>query len=163
VEYLANANLTTAALTAARAAFDASAFRCPDYTSLWQTLFDLAKAAIERGDADQGAVLWLLADACSMRLEPDDRAEPFIPVMGPGGQRSAVQDDWSDGERAFLTQAYLEITHTMLRARLADLAWQIARPRHSDYALAAINAYRQIPITWDRWLADGRECWARAL
>ena len=41
-----------------------------------------------------------------MRLDPDDRAEPFIPVMGPSGQRSALPNDWSDEERAFLTQAY---------------------------------------------------------
>lgn len=98
-----------------------------------------------------------------MRLEPDDRAEPFIPVMGPGGQRSALSDDWSDEERAFLAQAYSEVAPPMLRARLADLAWHVAKPRHTDHALAAINAYRQVPITWDRWLADGRECWARAI
>jgi len=163
VKYPVNANLTADALAAASAAVDAAGLRRPDYTSLWQTLSDLAKVAIERGDADQGAGLWLLADACSMRLEPADRAEPFIPVMGPGGQRSAVQDDWSDEERAFLAQAYLEITHPMLRARLADLAWHIAKPRHPGHARAAINAYRQVPITWDRWLADGRECWARAI
>jgi len=124
------------ALTAASAAIDAATFRRPDYTSLWQTLSDLAKVSIGRGDADQGAVLWLLADGCSMRLEPDDRAEPFIPVMGPGGQRSAVQDDWSDEERAFLAQAYSEVAPPMLRARLADEAWHVAKPRHSEYALA---------------------------
>jgi hypothetical protein len=82
VRYPDYANLTAEGLTAATAAVDAATFCRPDYTSLWQTLSDMAKAAIERGDADQGAVLWLLADACSMRLEPDDRAEPFIPVMG---------------------------------------------------------------------------------
>ncbi|ULX56753.1 DUF4209 domain-containing protein [Ectothiorhodosinus mongolicus] len=163
MKYPTNANLTTAALTAASATVEAATFCRPDYTSLWQTLSDLAKTAIDRGDADQGAVLWLFADACSMRLKPDDRAEPFIPVTGPGARRSALPNDWSNEERAFLAQAYLQITHPVLRARLADLAWHIAKPRHSDYALAAIDAYRQIPITWDRWLADGRECWARAI
>lgn len=163
VRYPDNANLTAEGLIAATAAIDAATFRRPDYTSLWQTLSDMAKAAIEDGDADQSAVLWLLADACSMRLEPDDRAEPFIPVMGPGAQRSALPDDWLEAERAFLAQAYLEITHPMLRARLADLAWHIAEPRHPNHARAAIDAYRQIRITWDCWLADGRECWARAI
>ena len=64
-----------------------------------------------------------------MRLEPGDRAEPFIPAIGPGAQRSALPDDWLEAERAFLAQAYLEITHPMLRARLADLAWHIAKSR----------------------------------
>ncbi|KAF0284732.1 hypothetical protein BA898_06135 [Spiribacter roseus] len=151
------------ALTSASAAIDAATFRRPDYTSLWQTLSDMANATIEGGDADQGAVLWLLADGCSMRLEPDDRAETFIPVMGPSGQRPASPADWSDEERAFLAQAYSEVAPPMLRARLADLAWHVAKPRHPEHARAAINAYRQVPITWDRWLADGRECWARAI
>ncbi|MEX0383142.1 hypothetical protein V6X02_07420 [Spiribacter sp. 1M153] len=163
MRYPDNANLTAEGLTAATTAIDAASFRRPDYISLWQTLSDLAKVAIEGGDAEQGAVLWLLADGCSMRLEPDDGAEPFIPVMGPGGQRSTLPDDWSDEERAFLAQAYSEVAPPMLRARLADLAWHIAKPRHPAHALAAIDAYRQVPITWDRWLADGRECWARAL
>src|SRR5699024_10887446 len=30
-------------------------------------------------------------------------------------------------------------------------------------ALAAIDAYCQVPITWDSWSADGRNCWQRAI
>ena len=60
MKYPVNTNLTADALTSASAAIDAATFRRPDYTSLWQTLSDMAKAAIEGGDADEGAVLWLL-------------------------------------------------------------------------------------------------------
>ena len=163
MKYPDNARLTAEALTAASAAVDAADFRRPDYFSLWQTVSGLAKSAIERGDADEGRVLWLFADACSLRLDPDDGAEPFIPVMGIGGQRSASPDDWTQEEREFLAEGYAEVANPLLRARLADLAWHTATPRHSDYAFAAIGAYRSIPITRDCWLTDNRECWARAI
>ena len=120
MKYPDNARLTAEALTAASAAVDAADFRRPDYFNLWQTLSGLAKSAIERGEADEGRVLWLFADACSLRLNPDDGAEPFIPVMGIGGQRSASPDDWSEEERDFLSEGYAEVANPLLRARLAD-------------------------------------------
>ncbi len=46
---------------------------------------------------------------------------------------------------------------------MADLAWLKASKKDLNNALAAIDAYRQIPLDTETWVLDGRECWYRAL
>jgi len=57
------------------------------YYSLWQSLSELARKTVESGDIAAGKVLWVLADACSM-------------VLNPASQERTLQGDVFNGERA---------------------------------------------------------------
>lgn len=132
------------------------------YSSMWQSLSAAAKTAIESGNASEGKVLWLLADACSMKLHESSTAEPFGPMMNIGGNRSAIPEDFQT-EIAFFAQIAPEIDDTWLKARIADLVWLLEKPRNPKHALMAIDAYRMIPLNTETWLRGGRECWKRAI
>lgn len=48
--------------------------------------------ALEEGNAAQSKALWLLADACSMTLQPSSFNEPFKPYFISRSGRSAVTE-----------------------------------------------------------------------
>ena len=50
-----------------------------------------------------------------------------------------------------------------LKARLADLVWLKQRLRNHQFALAAIDSYRTIPLDTETWLRGGGKCWQRAI
>lgn len=130
---------------------------------MWQALSTAAREAVDGNRPEQGRVLWLLADACSMMLKAGSINEPFKPFMVMDGKRSALPEDLGDDEIAFLSSIYGELDDPKLKARIADLVWLVAKPREPQAATAAIDAYRQIPISTDGWVRDGRECWDRAI
>ncbi|WP_416140471.1 DUF4209 domain-containing protein [Halomonas sp. HK25] len=134
-----------------------------DYSSMWQSLSTAAREAVDGGRPEQGRVLWLLADACSMMLKAGSINEPFKPFMVMDGKRSALPEDLGDDEIAFLSSIYCELGDLKLKARIADLVWLVAKPRDPQAATAAIDAYKHIPITTESWVRDGRECWDRAI
>tara|TARA_R110000744_G_scaffold380514_1_gene501618 strand:- start:19735 stop:21594 length:1860 start_codon:yes stop_codon:yes gene_type:complete len=135
----------------------------PGYSSMSPALCDAAKAAMERDEQKIGKVLWLLADACSPMLKPESSNEPFFPMMTlADGRRSVLPDDFSEDDLVFLASIIDEIDDSWLQARVADILWTCVSPRVPAYALAAIDAYRSIPIELDAWVGDGRECWTRA-
>jgi hypothetical protein len=134
-----------------------------DYASMWQALSDAAKTAVESGRNSEGRVLWILADACSMMLRPASLNEPFTPMIVMDGRRSALPEDFPADEVQFLSAIYTRIDDQKLRGRIADLVWLLERPRNPAAAVAAIDSYRNVPITMDRWVRDGRECWDRAI
>ncbi|MDR2127611.1 MAG: DUF4209 domain-containing protein [Burkholderiaceae bacterium] len=135
------------------------------YSVMQQPLFDAERKAIEEDRQAQGKVFWLLANACSMRLVPKSHNEPFKPAVWiMGGKRSAIPDDFSDSDIAFFAQIVDMVDDHWLKARLADLVWLKQKPRNDvGFALAAIDAYRSIPLDKMTWVYGGRECWARAL
>ena len=161
--YPADTPITREAFESSRwdEALDAAARE--DYSSMWQALSTAAREAVDGGRPEQGRVLWLLADACSMMLKAGSINEPFKPFMVMDGKRSALPDDLGDDEIAFLSSIYGELGDPKLKARIADLVWLVAKPREPQAATAAIDAYRQIPISTDSWVRDGRECWDRAI
>ncbi len=122
-----------------------------------------AREAINEGRLSHGKVLWLLADACSMMLKPDSINEPFAPMFVMGGKRSALPEDFSDEDIEFFAQIVDSVDDTWLRARLADLVWLRQQKRDVRFALAAIDAYREIPLETATWIRGGGECWARAI
>lgn len=133
------------------------------YFGMWQSLSAAAKAAIENGKLSEGKVLWLLADACSMMLNPGSTNEPFKPFMVVSGRRSSLPEDFHASDIALFSQFSEEVDDIRLQARLADLVWLLSKPRSPKYALLAIDAYRRIPLDAKTWVRDGRECWARAV
>lgn len=134
------------------------------FTAYRSKLADAAKAASEAGDATHSKVLWLLADAASMRLVGSSDNAPFKPMMEFGQDRSPLPEDFADADIAFFQEVVPHVGNNQLRARLADIVWLRKRaPRVPAMALAAVEAYRQAPLTQAAWLDTGRESWARAL
>ncbi len=133
------------------------------YSSMWQTFSSAARKASEDDRPSHGKALWLLADACSMMLSPKSLNEPFRPFMVIEGRRSVVPDDLSESDIAFYAEIVDAIDDVWLTARVADLVWLKQRPRDVRFALAAIDAYRLIPLDAETWVRGGHECWERAI
>lgn len=143
--------------------WQAAVEQCEDYADMWQALSSAAKAAeAERPRAARA--LQLLAQACSMQLAPDSVNAPFAPMISMSdGRRSPMPEDFSKQEVELLADTASGIDEVRLRARLADLAWLLKRPRTIDQAVLAIDAYRKLALTWETWINDGRSCWSRAV
>ncbi|EIU7171657.1 DUF4209 domain-containing protein [Pseudomonas aeruginosa] len=133
------------------------------YSSMWQAFSSAARKASEDDRPSHGKALWLLADACSMMLSPKSLNEPFRPFMVIEGRRSVVPDDLSESDIAFYAEIVEAIDDSWLKARVADLVWLKQRPRDVRFALAAIDAYRLIPLDTETWIRGGHECWERAI
>jgi hypothetical protein len=133
------------------------------YPTMWQTLSEAARSAIEQRRNNHGKVLWLLADACSMMLSPSSHNEPFKPYAVFHDRRSVIPDDLPEADITFFAQIVDEIDDNWLKARLADLVWLKGNPRNTAFALKAIDGYRGLPLNVDTWIHGGRDCWPRAI
>src|SRR5262249_43969463 len=116
------------------------------YPGMWRSLFAAAKAVIEGGRHTEGKALLLLADACSMMLNPSSTNEPFKPLMVIDGRRSSLPEDFTQSDVELFALFAEEVDDPWLRARLADLVWLLKTPRDPEHALLAIDAYRVIPL-----------------
>lgn len=133
------------------------------YSSMWQSLSTAARTAMENGLLSEGKGLWLLADACSMMLNPSSPNEPFKPFMVMNGRRSSLPIDFQRSDVDLFAAFAEEVDDPWLQARLADLVWLLIEPRSPKYALLAIDAYRQLPLDSETWIRGSRECWQRAI
>jgi hypothetical protein len=133
------------------------------YPGMWQSLSVAARSAIEEGRPSAGKVLWLLADACSMMLNPGSANEPFKPFMVMSGKRSSLPEDFQQSDVELFSLIAEEVDDVWLQARLADLVWLLGTPRSPKHALLAIDAYRRIPLDTETSVRGGRECWERAI
>lgn len=133
------------------------------YPAMWQAFSAAARAAIGKGQQEQGKVLWLLADVCSMMLSPASRNEPFKPYAVFHDRRSVIPEDLFKSDIDFFSQIVDEVDDYWLKARIADLLWLKLVPRDVVFALKAIEAYRCVPLDHDIWIRGARECWARAI
>lgn len=132
------------------------------YSALWTALSKAARSAMESDRQTHAKVLWLLADASSMMLRPSSLTAPFKPFAVFHDRRSALPEDFSEDDLLFFAELIEHIDHPLLKARLADLLWLVGKPRNVQHALAAIDAYRAVPLEPDHWIRDGQECWERA-
>lgn len=132
------------------------------YSALWTVLSKAARSAMETDRRIHAKVLWLLADASSMMLRPSSLTAPFKPFAVFHDRRSALPEDFSEDDLLFFAELIEHIDHPLLKARLADLLWLVGKPRNVQHALAAIDAYRAVPLEPDHWIRDGQECWERA-
>ncbi len=133
------------------------------YSSMWQAFSGAAREALEKGNQKSSKIFWLLADACSMILQPQSKNEPFRAHSTTEARRSILPDDFTPADIAFFTAVVNDIDDAWLRARLADLIWLKADVRDSRFALTAIDAYREIPLDLETWMRGGEHCWYRAL
>lgn len=137
---------------------------CDDkqYSSLWHAFSSAAKRASAEGKEAEAEVFSLLADACSMVLSPSSPHEPFRPIAVFGNRRTAIPEDFSDADIQFFAAIAEFVDDPLIRARLADLVWLLGKPRDHNFALMAIDSYRQLPLDAATWFRDGETCWDRA-
>ena len=136
----------------------------PSYTTIMsRPFFNAATEAENDGEATKAKVLRLLGSACSLMLSPENRNEPFQPLLVLDGQRSTIPDDFTDSEIEFFSRIVDSIDSPILKARLADLVWYKKMPRDINFALAAIDSYTQLPMTADIWFLDGQTYLQRAI
>ena len=133
------------------------------YSAMWQAFSAAARTAMEEGRKQHGKVLWLPADTCSMMLVPASQNEPFKPFAVFHDRRSVIPDDLVEADFEFFSSVVDSTDDVWLKARLADLCWLKRKPKAVGHALAAIDAYRTIPLDMVTWLHGGKECWARAI
>lgn len=133
------------------------------YLEMWHAFSDAARQAIAEGRYSHGKVLWLLADACSMMLNPKSYNEPFKPAVVMEGGRSAIPDDLHETDIHFFSRIIDSIDDIWLKARLADLVWLKQKPRDIRFALIVIDSYRSIPLDTETWIREGQVCWERAI
>ncbi|RZK45200.1 MAG: DUF4209 domain-containing protein [Hymenobacter sp.] len=134
------------------------------YNSALQSAFsEAASKADEVGDTQKSQCLSLLGAVCSMILSPEKFNEPFKPYMVWDGKRSMIPSDLQEDNVLFLSQLVGEIDNYWLKARVADIAWLLLRPRNVSFALDAIDSYARAPLDKDNLVGDGKECWQRAI
>ena len=129
----------------------------------WQGFYAATRQAMEEGRQSHGKVLQLFADACSMVLSPKSINDPFKPLLVMERGRFPIPEDLSEADIMFFAQIVDAVDDPWLKARIADLIWLKQRPSEVRFALAAIDAYRLIPLSTETWVRDGRECWERAI
>ena len=134
-----------------------------NYTSMSQALREAATKAYDVDNQGRGKVLQLLAEACSMRLSPEKRNDPFDPIWVGGGTRSTISDDFTEAEIRLFHEIIDSIDRPLLKGRLADLVWVKNKSLGVKNALDAIDSYRQLPLDVDTGFSDGERCWQRAI
>ncbi len=102
-------------------------------------LFAEANALHEAGDVLGQRVFRFLGSLASLHLIPDNKEEPFGPMIQTSTGRSAIVDDYSDDDLQTLAKVLPDIKDADFRARVADVIW--LRRRAREYAEAAVEAY----------------------
>jgi hypothetical protein len=133
------------------------------YFELWQALAAKARQKIAAGHQAQGFRVGMLSDACSMLLAPESINEPYKAYYVMNGARGVLPDDFSHDQISHFSKYAWKTRCTLLRARLADIVWLCKKPRDPNFALLAIDTYRNVPLDQDSLARNGRECWSRAI
>lgn len=143
--------------------YEAILAEAPDagYTDMWTMLRTAADAAVAAGDG-KARVLRLLVDAVSMMLSSDTPGEPFKPLASFRNRRSAIPADLQAHVDLFAGVA-ADVKNRLLRARLADLVWELDRKRGQQFTQMAIDAYCEATPDPSTWYKGEREIWTRAL
>lgn len=105
---------------------------------------DLFRAAAGDEDASAAAVFGMLAAAAGMMLRPEEKNEPFGPMLVlPDGRRSPAPSDFRGQPEEVLATAAQAAKHPALRARLTDLCWVLDRKK-GKLGSGAVAAYTDV-------------------
>jgi len=123
-----------------------------------------ARNAMENRDMSKSKVLWLLSAVCSMMFNPESINEPFKPLsVWADGSRSILPDDFTVHDLSFFEGILPAIDDYRLKARIADILWLLIMPRKVEYAICAIDSYRDFPLDINSLKWDGKNAWRRAI
>ena len=98
-----------------------------------------AEALVAENKPELGEAFRFLCAVTALRLNPDDRHKPFVPVLVTPAAASPGIDSVTDEQLAAVAQVASTVLDPELRARLSDLVW--IRKRDYRLAQAAVVAY----------------------
>ncbi len=135
------------------------------YEPLWRAFSKAAELTMAEKKNSPGKALWLLADACAMRLWPssDHRQQPFESTITHLGWRTVGLDDFTNADLAFFALVVEATDNPWLKARLADILWARKHKDKFSMALTAIDNYLLIPVSKNILQEDWLDCWTRAI
>ncbi|PKN47814.1 MAG: hypothetical protein CVU59_01490 [Deltaproteobacteria bacterium HGW-Deltaproteobacteria-17] len=122
-----------------------------------------SEQAAGEGRLEHAKILALLGAACSMRLNPRNPENPFLPVWISQETRSAVPEDFHGDDISLFSLIVAEMEEPWVKARLADLVHFRSSQDKKRFAELAIDSYRRLPLDAETWHRGGRECWTRGL
>jgi len=100
-----------------------------------------AGAKAEGLETAEARLFVMLSAVTGMHLKAHERDEPFGPMLAwADGRRSAIPADFREGHIDLLADLAMRAANTVLRARLADVAWLLDRKRGKLGGIA-ITAY----------------------
>jgi hypothetical protein len=100
-----------------------------------------AAAKAEGLETAEARLFAMLSAVTGMHLKAHEREEPFGPMLAMAdGRRSAIPADFREGHIDLLADLAMRAANTVLRARLADVAWLLDRKRGKLGGIA-ITAY----------------------
>lgn len=123
----------------------------------------LASAKEAPAGSLQQRALEAMAVASSAMLAADNWSAPFTPAMQWEGRRSHLPEDLTDEQKELLSRVAPLVSHTTLRARLADVCWTYGDRSRTDLLHLAVDGYCAVPLDADTWFTVGEESWTRAL
>ncbi len=135
-----------------------------DYSSYWSILSDNARKEIELGNNKKGKILWLLAEICSLMLNPSSLQNPYTPVaIWANGTRSVAVEDFTEADIIFFENIVEVCKNNMLQARIADLLWFLKTKKNIRHLEIAVENYMKLPIDNDVSVKNTKECMERAI
>lgn len=126
---------------------------CQEKECEWYSDKFYAKAK-EADNEKTEEVFSLLGAICSFHFKPDNKNEPFGPMMVVSTGRSAIPDDISDAHLQVLQELLPQVKDSEMRARIADVLW--IRKRDFRTAEVAIESYLESATTIENpesWVA----------
>jgi len=124
---------------------------CDVYSSKF---FAKAREFEDAGNENAQEVYSLLGAICSFHFKPDDKNEPFGPMVVLHIGRSAIVDDISNEHIQVLHELLPHIEDPEMRSRIADVIW--LRKRDYKTAEVAIESYLESSIVLENpesWVA----------
>lgn len=113
-----------------------------------------AKEAEEAKNEKVQEIYTLLGTICFFHFKPENKDEPFAPMLVMNTGRSAIVDDISDDHIQVLLELLPHVEDPEMRARIADVIW--LRKRDYKAAEVAIESYLESATTLenpDSWVA----------
>lgn len=98
-----------------------------------------AKESETAGNDKAQEIYTLLGAICSFHFKPENKDEPFGPMLVMNTGRSAIVDDIGDEHLRTLQEVVVDIKDPEIRARIADVLW--LRKKDFKEAGVAIDSY----------------------
>ncbi len=104
-----------------------------------------ARQSKEQGDTPLYNVYLLLHVVCDPMLKPEEKFQPFSPVMQfADGSRSVDISDFSESHINILKDIFYEMDDPELQARIGDVIWTYQHKGNISFAEASVKAYMQV-------------------
>jgi hypothetical protein len=122
---------------------------CHELSVLYRAATQPSDGSADPVETGSSRVLTMLSSVTGMHFKPNERNEPFGPMVTfADGRRSAIPSDFRSHVQ-LLADLADRATNLVLRARLSDICWFLERKR-GQLGLAAISAYVGIVEKTDR-------------